>query len=338
VEHLQILHLAAGEGDREAVEGALSASPDHILALCGGVGGAKLAAGLAVVLPPERLTIVVNTGDDFEHVGLSISPDIDTVVYTLSGLSDQVRGWGVTDESWQAMAQLGRLGEPQWFQLGDRDLAMHLARSHRLREGESLSAITADLARRLGIAPAIVPMTDDRVRTRIVTAEGELDFQRYFVAEQCRPVATAVRYDGAERANPSPGFAKALARDDLGLVIVCPSNPYLSVDPLLALPGVRKRIEGLGVPRVAVSPIVAGQAIKGPLAKLMAELGATVDVLGVARHYEGSIDRLVIDEADREDVGAIEALGLSAQVAPTIMTSHADRVALARAILTAAGM
>jgi LPPG:FO 2-phospho-L-lactate transferase len=179
-------------------------SKGHVLALCGGVGGAKLAAGLAAVLPPERLSIVVNTGDDFEHVGLSISPDIDTVVYTLSGLADTVRGWGVADESWQAMAQLGRLGEAQWFQLGDRDLAMHIARTHRLRRGETLSEVTASLATRLGIGPAIMPMSDDPVRTKVETDAGELDFQRYFVAEQCRPIARHIRFDGAEQARPSP--------------------------------------------------------------------------------------------------------------------------------------
>jgi LPPG:FO 2-phospho-L-lactate transferase len=312
-------------------------SRNHILALCGGVGGAKLAAGLAAVLPPEQLTIVVNTGDDFEHVGLAISPDIDTVVYTLSGLSDQVRGWGVADESWQAMAQLGALGEAQWFMLGDRDLAMHLARSHRLREGETLSQITASLAGRLGIGPAIVPMSDDPVRTKVVTPEGELDFQRYFVAEQCRPVARSIRFDGVEQARPSPGFVAALARDDLAAVIVCPSNPYLSVDPLLALPGVREKIAGLSVPRIAVSPIVAGQAIKGPTAKLMAELGVDVDVTAIARHYRGVIDQLLIDDADRGSVAQIEALGMTAVVAPSIMRSHADRVALAEATLAAVG-
>lgn len=310
-------------------------SGNHVLALCGGVGGAKLAAGLAAVLPPEQLTIVVNTGDDFEHVGLSISPDIDTVVYTLSGLSDQVRGWGVADESWQAMAQLGRLGEDQWFMLGDRDLAMHLARTRRLRAGETLSQITADLAARLGIGPAIVPMSDDAVRTKVATADGELDFQRYFVAEQCRPVARAIRFDGAERAAPSPGFLSALQRPDLGALIICPSNPYLSVDPLLALPGVRERIAALGVPRAAVSPIVAGQAIKGPTAKLMAELGADVDVTGVARHYRGLIDKLIVDEADRGSVAQIADLGMTAVVAPSIMKSHADRAALAAATLAA---
>ena len=313
-------------------------SGGHVLALCGGVGGAKLAAGLAAVLPPERLTIVVNTGDDFEHLGLSISPDIDTVVYTLSGLSDEVRGWGVADESWQAMAQLGRLGEAQWFMLGDRDLAMHLARTRRLRAGETLSEITASLAGHLGVGPAIVPMSDDPVRTKVATADGELDFQRYFVAEQCRPVARAIRFDGAERARPSPGFAAALARPDLGAVIVCPSNPYLSVDPLLALPGVRERIAGLTVPRVAVSPIVAGQAIKGPTAKLMAELGADVDVTGVARHYRGLIDILIVDEADRGSVAQIADLGMTAVVAASIMRSHAERVALATATLAAAAI
>ncbi|CAN7345197.1 2-phospho-L-lactate transferase [Phenylobacterium sp. LjRoot225] len=310
----------------------------HVLALCGGVGGAKLAAGLAAVLPAERLTIVVNTGDDFEHVGLAISPDIDTVVYTLSGLSDTVRGWGVADESWQAMAQLGRLGEPQWFQLGDRDLAMHIARTHRLREGETLSQVTASLAASLGIAAAIIPMTDDPVRTKVETDDGVLDFQRYFVAEQCRPVARAIGFAGALEAQPSPGFAAALAREDLGAVIICPSNPYLSIDPLLSLPGVRQRLASLAAPRVAVSPIVAGQAIKGPTAKLMTELGASVDVVGVARHYHGLIDQLMIDEADRAEAPAIEALGLAAVVAPTIMRSHADRVALAEATLAAAGV
>ena len=310
----------------------------HVLALCGGVGGAKLAAGLAAVLPPQRLTVVVNTGDDFEHVGLAISPDIDTVVYTLSGLADQVRGWGVTDESWQAMAQLGRLGEPQWFQLGDRDLAMHIARTHRLRAGETLSEVTASLAASLGIGAAVTPMSDDPVRTRIATDDGELDFQRYFVAERCRPAARAIRFEGAERARPSPGFARALARDDLGCVIVCPSNPYLSVDPLLALPGVRERLAGLSAPRLAVSPIVAGKAIKGPLAKLMGELGARVDVVGVARHYLGLIDHLVIDETDRDQAPDVEAVGVGVRIASTIMTSHLDRVALARAVLAAAGV
>lgn len=310
----------------------------HVLALCGGVGGAKLAAGLAAVLPPEQLTIVINTGDDFEHVGLSVSPDIDTVVYTLSGLSDEVRGWGVANESWQAIEQLGRLGEPDWFRLGDRDLAMHIARTRRLRAGETLSEITADLAKRLGIAAALVPMSDDPVRTKVETEDGVLDFQRYFVAEQCRPIARAIGFAGAREARPSPGFAAALAREDLGAVIYCPSNPYLSIDPLLSLPGVRQQIAALKAARVAVSPIVSGQAIKGPTAKLMTELGASVDVVGVARHYQGLIDKLIIDEADAAEAPRIEGLGIAVQTAPAIMRSQADRIALAKATLAAAGV
>jgi LPPG:FO 2-phospho-L-lactate transferase len=310
----------------------------HVLALCGGVGGAKLASGLAAVLPPEQLTIVINTGDDFEHVGLAVSPDIDTVVYTLSGLSDDVRGWGMAGESWQAIEQLGRLGEPDWFRLGDRDLAMHIARTRRLRAGETLSQVTADLAKRLGIGPALVPMSDDPVRTKVETEDGLLDFQRYFVAEQCRPVARAIGFAGAREARPSPGFAAALARADLGAVIYCPSNPYLSIDPLLALPGVRQQIAALKALRVAVSPIVGGQAIKGPTAKLMAELGASVDVIGVARHYQGLIDKLIIDEADAAEAPRIEALGIAVETAPAIMRSQADRIALATATLAAAGV
>jgi len=302
------------------------------------VGGAKLASGLAAVLPPEQLTVVINTGDDFEHVGLSVSPDIDTVVYTLSGLSDEVRGWGVANETWQAIEQLGRLGEPDWFRLGDRDLAMHIARTRRLRAGETLSQITADLAKRLGIGPALVPMSDDPVRTKVETEDGVLDFQRYFVAEQCRPVARAIGFAGAREARPSPGFAAALARGDLGAVIYCPSNPYLSIDPLLSLPGVRQQIAALKAPRVAVSPIVSGQAIKGPTAKLMTELGASVDVVGVARHYQGLIDKLIIDEADAAEAPRIEALGIAVETAPAIMRSQADRVALAKATLAAAGV
>ncbi|MDX2274507.1 MAG: 2-phospho-L-lactate transferase [Hyphomonadaceae bacterium] len=312
-------------------------SGGHVLALCGGVGGAKLAAGLAAILPPDQLTIIVNTGDDFEHVGLSISPDIDTVLYTLSGLNDEKRGWGLADETWQALAMLGRLGEPDWFKLGDRDLATHIARTHRLRSGESLSAVTASLARALGIAPAIAPMTDDPVRTEIETADGRvLPFQTYFVAEQCKPVARAIRYAGAQTAKPSPAFLHALQRADLGAVIICPSNPYLSVDPLLALPGVREKLIALRVPRVAVSPIVAGRAIKGPLAKLMAELGVGADVVAIARHYRSLIDCLVIDHADASDAPNIAAEGVRAVPAPAIMRTHADRVALARAALAAA--
>ena len=217
----------------------------HVLALSGGVGGAKLAAGLAAVLPPEQVTIAVNTGDDFEHFGLAICPDIDSVIYALAGLDDPVRGWGVAGESWQAMAMLGQLGEAQWFSLGDRDLGMHLARSWRLRSGESLSQVTARLTGALGIAHAVVPMSDAPVRTQVETAQGWLDFQDYFVRQQCRPAARSIRFAGAPGAAPSPGLAEALGRKDLAAVILCPSNPYLSVDPILAVDGVRAILASL---------------------------------------------------------------------------------------------
>jgi LPPG:FO 2-phospho-L-lactate transferase len=247
----------------------------HVIALCGGVGGAKLAFGLTRIVAPEDLTIVVNTGDDFVHMGLHVSPDIDTVAYTLSDLADRERGWGLAGETWNFMDQVKRLGGEAWFNLGDRDLAMHVERTRRLAAGETLSEITRALTAALGIRHAVVPMSDDPVRTFVQTADGELPFQRYFVGEQCRPVATAIRFEGASRAKPSPALQAALARRDVAAVIICPSNPYLSIDPILAVPGVAASLEALGSPVVAVSPIVGGRALKGPAAKLMLELGET---------------------------------------------------------------
>lgn len=309
----------------------------HVLALSGGVGGAKLAAGLAAVLPPERLTIAVNTGDDFEHLGLTICPDIDSVVYALAGLNDTQRGWGVVDESWRTMEMLGRLGEAQWFNLGDRDMAMHLARSWRLRRGESLSEVTARLTQALGIEHAVVPMSDAPLRTQVETGDGWLDFQRYFVAEQCRPVAKAIRFAGAG-APPSPALTEALARDDLAAVVICPSNPFLSVDPILAVAGVRDALQISGVPVIAVSPLVGGKSVKGPLSKLLAELGSGSDNLAIARHYGGLVDRFVIDRSDATDAEGLHALGLSVTVTETLMREPADRTRLARAVLAAAGV
>jgi LPPG:FO 2-phospho-L-lactate transferase len=310
----------------------------HILALSGGVGGAKLAAGLAAVLPPERLTIAVNTGDDFEHLGLTICPDIDSVVYALAGLNDTVRGWGVADESWRAMEMLGKLGEAQWFNLGDRDLAMHLARSRRLREGESLSEVTGRLARALGIAPAVVPMSDAPIRTQIETDAGWLDFQHYFVREQCRPVARSIRFAGTPGAKASTGLAEALARPDLAAVVLCPSNPFLSVDPILAVDGVRERLSSLAVPLVAVSPLVGGKAVKGPLAKLLSELGRDCDNRSIAAHYGSLLDHLIIDECDAADAEGLRAMGVSVTITATVMCDAADRERLARVALSAAGI
>ncbi len=313
-------------------------SRGHILALSGGVGGAKLAAGLAAVLPPERLTIVVNTGDDFEHLGLTICPDIDSVIYALAGLNDTQRGWGVVDESWQAMAMLGALGEAQWFNLGDRDLAMHISRSWHLRCGESLSAVTARLANSLGIAHAVAPMSDAPLRTQVETAEGWLDFQRYFVAEQCGPMVRAIRFAGTPGASMSPVLAEALAREDLAAVVICPSNSYLSVDPILAVDGVRDTLAGLEAPVVAVSPLVGGRAIKGPLAKMLGELGRSCDNHAIACHYAGLVDHLVIDESDGADAEGLRAMGLSVTVTGTVMREASDRERLARDVLLAAGV
>jgi LPPG:FO 2-phospho-L-lactate transferase len=305
----------------------------HVIALCGGVGGAKLAFGLTEILPPEALTIVVNTGDDFEHLGLHVSPDIDTVAYTLANLADRERGWGLAGESWNFMAALRRLGGETWFNLGDHDLAMHIERTRRLAAGESLSRITAVLAAALGVRHAITPMSDDPVRTIVQTADGDLGFQPYFVGAQCRPVATGVRFAGVEAASPSPGFDAALIRRDLAAVIVCPSNPYLSIDPILAVPGVRRALVALAVPIVAVSPIIRGDALKGPAAKLMRELGATPGSLAVARHYGGLLDGLVIDAADRDDAAALRGASIEPLVTGTVMVTDDDRIRLARETL-----
>ncbi len=313
-------------------------SGGHVLALSGGVGGAKLASGLAAVLPPEQLTIIVNTGDDFEHLGLTICPDIDSVTYALAGLNDTQRGWGVVDETWQAMAMLRAMGEADWFNLGDRDLAMHIARSWRLRAAETLSEVTLRLTRELGIAHAIIPMSNSAVRTQVQTDIGWIDFQHYFVAEQCRPVVRKIRFDGTPGAAPSPGFAEALNRDDLAAVIICPSNPFLSVDPILAVDGVRNRLAVLTIPRIAVSPLVGGKALKGPLAKLLIELGRHCDNKAVATHYHGLVDHLVIDTGDADDAQSVRKLGFGVAVTHTIMRDRGDREKLARDVLGIAGI
>ena len=300
------------------------------VALCGGVGGAKLALGLAKVLPPEKLTIVVNTGDDFEHVGLHISPDIDTVIYTLAGLANPELGWGLAGETWHFMGALERLGGPTWFRLGDQDLATHIERTGRLRRGETLSAVTEHLCQRLGVAPAIVPMSDDRVATIVTTGEGRLAFQSYFVERRCAPKVISIEFEGAALAKPAPAALAALARPDLAGLIICPSNPWLSVDPVLAIPGWRAAIENLHVPRIAVTPIVAGQAIKGPTAKIMGELGIPLDVASIVAHYRGLIDGIVLDEVDRHRAADLD---LPAVATATIMRSLDDRIALARVSL-----
>jgi LPPG:FO 2-phospho-L-lactate transferase len=304
--------------------------PGNIVALAGGVGGAKLADGLARILG-ERLTVIVNTGDDFVHLGLHVSPDLDTVMYTLAGMANPQTGWGIAGETWSFMGQIERLGGPAWFKLGDRDLAIHVFRTERLAAGDTLSKVTAELCRSLGVAPRLLPMSDDPVRTTILSDDGELAFQDYFVRLACAVPVRGIRYDGAQKARINPALAVDGVKPDA--IVVCPSNPYLSVDPILAVPGMRKWLAARRGPIVAVSPIVGGAAIKGPAAKIMAELGASVSVVGIARHYRGLVDGLVIDRVDADLTDEIAAEGIAVRVAPTVMSNDRDRVELAHVCL-----
>lgn len=299
-----------------------------IVALAGGVGGAKLADGLAPALG-DRLTVIVNTGDDFEHLGFHISPDLDTVMYTLAGIANSEQGWGLAGETWNFMDQVARLGGPDWFKLGDRDIATHALRTQRLRAGELLSVITADLCRLLGVASHVLPMTDDAVRTIVHSGAQTLAFQDYFVRLRAEVPVSGLSFDGADEAKPTKEIASALANPALQAIILCPSNPYLSIDPILAVPGLRDALLKANVPIVAVSPIVGGAAIKGPAAKIMQELGMPASVLSVARHYRGFVSSLVIDEVDASHVAAIEAEGMRVRVAQTVMRNADDRLQLA---------
>jgi LPPG:FO 2-phospho-L-lactate transferase len=261
---------------------------------------------------------------------LHVSPDIDTLIYVLAGLDNPQTGWGRRDETWSFMTALGELGGETWFRLGDRDLAMHVERTRRLRAGETLSRITADTARRLGIGSRILPMTDDAVRTRVETREGVLDFQQYFVGRQCAPEVTGFAFDGAAQAVPHPEVLQALRHPGLRAVVICPSNPFISIDPILALPGLRAALAATAAPVIAVSPIIAGRAVKGPTAKMMAELGLAVDPLAVAAHYRGIIDGYVMDDADSQMAAMLD---LPVETTRTLMQSLDDREALAAAVL-----
>ncbi len=306
---------------------------DRFIALTGGVGGAKLALGLTQLLSPDEISFIVNTGDDFEHLGLHISPDIDTLVYTLSGQSNTEAGWGRRGETWQFMQALKQLGGEAWFNLGDLDLAMHLERTQRLREGANLTDVTRQLAGALGVRHAILPMSDAPVRTMIGTADGELAFQHYFVRDRCAPAVTGFRFDGAADAALTPGIEQRFDDPRLAGVIVCPSNPFVSVDPVLAVPGMRARLARLRVPIVAVSPIVAGTAIKGPTAKMMTELKIPNDAVSVARHYRGIVNGFVLDNQDAALESAVAALGIATVVTQTVMLSLGDRRQLADDVL-----
>ena len=307
-----------------------------ILALAGGVGGARLACGLARALVPAELAIAVNVGDDFEHLGLHVSPDLDTVMYTLAGLHNPVTGWGRADETWSCMEALAQLGGETWFRLGDRDLAVHLERTRRLAAGESLSQATRALCERLGIAHAVIPVTDQRLRTVVETPEGELAFQHYFVRLRCEPAVSGFRFEGAQGAAPSAPLAALLDSGRITAVVICPSNPWLSIAPMRAVAALEGFLAARRVPVVAVSPIVGGAAVKGPAAKIMRELGHEASALEVVRHYGALVDGWVIDRADAALEPAVAAEGHAVRVADTLMTNPARSQAVAREALALA--
>lgn len=303
------------------------------IAFSGGVGGAKLASGLARALPPEELLIVANTGDDFDHLGLRICPDLDTVAYTLAGRANRLLGWGIEGESWNCMDALAKLGGADWFRLGDRDIGTHLYRSQRLRDGASLSAVTREIAAALGVAHRIVPMSDDVVATIVNTPEGELSFQDYFVRHRCEPRVTGFRFSGVERAAMQDELRSALGSPELRAVIFCPSNPFVSIAPILAIPAMRGALEALRVPIVAVSPLIGGKAVKGPAAKMMNELGLPLTQLALAEHYRGLVTAFVMDELDADQADTVRALGMACEVMPTLMRDDADKLRLAQSVL-----
>lgn len=309
----------------------------RILALAGGVGGAKLAHGLAQVWPEAALTVVVNTGDDFTHWDLAICPDLDTVTYTLAGVVNPETGWGRQGETWSALGAVEQLGGESWFRLGDKDLATHLERTRRLRAGESLSAITRSFCRSLGVAADVVPMSDDPVRTLVETELGVLPFQTWFVKERCGPAFRAARFEGIDRARPNPTLVAALEDPDLAAVIICPSNPFVSIAPILALEGIRDRLVRCSAPRIAVTPIIGGAAVKGPAATMFTALGLQPSAVAVARQYQDVLDAFVLDTVDLGEVDDIEALGLRAHPTDTLMRNDADRARLAREVLGFAG-
>lgn len=310
-----------------------------IVALAGGVGGAKLADGLARILPAEDLTIIVNTGDDFNHFGLRICPDVDTVCYTLAGLANPLTGWGRADETWNTMDSLTRLGGPDWFNLGDRDLGTHLERTRRLKQGSLLSEITRDFCQSWGIAPAIFPMSDDFCPTIVLSDEGELLFQEYFVHRKCEPKIKGFLFKDIDHARPSEGVIEAIQR--ASILVICPSNPFVSIDPILSISAIREAVmtkrfssESRDLKVIAVSPIIAGKAVKGPLAKMYQELGFEASALSVARHYNGLLDVFVFDHSDSGYKTRIQDLGLRTLVTDILMNTVEDRKRLASEIIS----
>lgn len=302
-----------------------------IAAFAGGVGGAKLAHGLAKILSPEELTVIVNTGDDFEHLGLSISPDLDTVCYTLAGLANPETGWGRVGETWNAFDNIEKLGGPAWFRLGDQDLATHLERTRRLKEGQPLSQITRDFCSAWGVQHTVLPMSDSPVRTMVDSDEGELAFQEYFVHRRCEPRVKGFRFDGVKSAEPAPGVAEALKSADA--VVFCPSNPWVSIDPILSILSMNGIEWNKGKQVVAVSPIIGGKTVKGPAAKMYTELGIEPSALAVAQHYRAILTGFVLDTIDKEFENHVNDLGIKTSVTDTLMNQLTDRVRLADDVL-----
>lgn len=300
-----------------------------IVALSGGVGGAKLVRGLAEWLPPEQLTVVANTADDFDYWDLRICPDIDSILYALADLNDEQRGWGLRDESWRTMVAMRRLTGDEWFQLGDQDLATHIFRSMALRRGDSLTAVTAALGERLGSRARLLPMSEQAVATRVYTDRGELAFQEYFVRERCEPRVERIVFEGVDQAELNPAVAEALADPALSGIVICPSNPFLSVDPILSLRGCREAIARAAVPVVAVSPIISGRAIKGPAAKLMEELNMPSTAAAVANYYGELLDGFIIDDCDRDQCAAISTARRRCRSAQSVMRDLASKRQLA---------
>jgi len=303
-----------------------------IVALAGGVGGAKLAAGLAALVGSE-LSVIVNTADDFEHLGLPISPDLDTVMYTLAGIANPATGWGVAEETWSFLDQIVRLGGPGWFRLGDRDVATHGLRAMALRSGARLTEVTAELCRRLKIAARVLPMSENAVRTTVHSVEGDLPFQEYFVGRHCEVAVTGFSFAGIENAHPTAEVRAALQAKSLEAIVFCPSNPFVSIDPILLLPGLGPLIAGARVPVIAVSPIIAGAAVKGPAAKMMRELGLDPSPATVAAHYRGFVTGFVMDSADRDHAASVSGQGIAVRLTDILMRDAADRQRLAQECL-----
>lgn len=308
----------------------------RIVALAGGVGAARFLAGLVRVIAPERLVVIGNTGDDAEIHGLHIAPDLDTVTYTLAGLSDNARGWGLRGETFRCLEALGRLGGETWFQLGDCDLATHLYRTRREREGATLSQVTREIAAALGVRASILPMSDSPVRTRVETRSGILDFQTWFVRRRARDAVTGVTFDGVRKARPAPGVLEAIR--DASAIVVCPSNPIISINPILAIPGIRNALRKTAAPVAAVSPIVGGRALKGPAARMMKNMGMGASAAQVAELYRDFAGIFVLDRADEAQASKIAALGMRAVVTNTIMSGFREKQALARVVVRELGV